>query len=166
MASELARLNDKNDKNVYFPFGENAAGLEEQIKRKNFSLCGNDAVALLRTLKPYIGGNLELRAIHDLDILDKHRALIPAPNPKPGRARVLEWAGPPVGNRRPFKWIPLEFENVTLVFPPGTVLEQRPIIQTLKELVNVCESVLEAFAALKASDQGGANGEGDIPPQS
>jgi hypothetical protein len=146
LASEMARLKGKPDKNVYFPFAENAGALDEMIKKKNFTYCGVDAVALLRALKPYKQGNLELRAIHDLDILDKHRDLLPEPHLKSGSVKGMEWTGPPVDGRRPFRWVPVELKDVTYVFPPGSALEKRPLVDALRELVDLCEGILDSFA--------------------
>ncbi len=79
MACDLVRLNGKRFDNVSFPFAQTASALEQQIKDKNFKRAHPDAVALLRSLKPYKDkGDVALRAIHDLDIMDKHQALLPA----------------------------------------------------------------------------------------
>jgi hypothetical protein len=69
MASEMARKHPKSDSGVHFPFSEDELQLTAQINRKKFDRCGPNAIALLRTLKPYKGGNLKLRALHDLDVL-------------------------------------------------------------------------------------------------
>jgi hypothetical protein len=37
-----------------------------------------DGVQIVRDLEPYHGGKHSLRALHDLDVLDKHKLLIPA----------------------------------------------------------------------------------------
>ena len=153
VASEMARINSKPDKHVYFPFGESASGLEEQIKRKNFTYCGDDAVALLRTFKPYKQGNLELRALHDLDILDKHRALVPEAHVKIGSMQPFEWTGPPVNGERPMRWIPPRLSNLEYIFSPDTPLPDRPIVVALEGLLGLCEGMLETFAALYPSQQ-------------
>ncbi len=75
---ELGRLNGKKDKEVYFPFCKDASKLEQTIRDKNFYRASPKAIALMRSLKPYVGGNVALRYIHDLDILDKHIMLIPS----------------------------------------------------------------------------------------
>jgi hypothetical protein len=77
LANDLVRLAGKNPKEVYFPFARSEDELSEQIKRRNFDRAGPDAVALLKQLCPYKGGNVALRTIHDLDIQDKHQALVP-----------------------------------------------------------------------------------------
>lgn len=78
MAVDAVALNGGNTKNVYFPFAEDANGLEEQIKKKNFDRASAAALKELRALKPYKGGNVALRGLHDLDVTDKHKLIIPA----------------------------------------------------------------------------------------
>jgi hypothetical protein len=76
-AAEVVRSAGGDDKKVSFPFCESEEDLDGMIQRRNFDQAGEEAVALLRTLKPYREGNLALRVIHDINIHDKHRALIP-----------------------------------------------------------------------------------------
>jgi hypothetical protein len=78
MACDLVRLNGQSTKGVYFPFCNSAADLQQAIKDKNFDRASPAAIAEVIKLAPYKGGNDALRAIHDLDIQDKHRAIIPA----------------------------------------------------------------------------------------
>ena len=66
MACELVRLNGNRDDDVAFSFAKSAADLEHAIKSKQSAA----AISLVRALQPYYGGNDQLRAIHDLDILD------------------------------------------------------------------------------------------------
>jgi hypothetical protein len=77
LAVTVVGLNKGNTKNVYFPFAENADELESQIKSKHFDRASAEAVDLLKSLKPFKGGSAALRAIHDLDVMDKHHTLIP-----------------------------------------------------------------------------------------
>lgn len=74
MMSEVARIRNKPD--IKFPFAANKAALEI-ILNKETSKLGEDIVDLVRSLKPFKGGNLALRALHDLDIIDKHKLLLP-----------------------------------------------------------------------------------------
>jgi hypothetical protein len=78
LAAELVRLNGGNDKNVYFPFAENANDIDHMIKKRNMHRASAEVVDLIKSFKPYRGGNAALRGIHDLDIMDKHRMLIPS----------------------------------------------------------------------------------------
>jgi hypothetical protein len=76
-ACDLVRLRGGNDNKVYFPFCDRPEELDEMIRRRNFKRAGPRAVALLHELRPYRNGNVALRAIHDLDVQDKHHSLIP-----------------------------------------------------------------------------------------
>lgn len=65
-----------NTKGVYFPIADKADTLDDAIKDKKFSRATPEAQALLRSLRPYRGGDRALRALHDLDVVDKHKDLI------------------------------------------------------------------------------------------
>lgn len=151
MASELARLNARSDKNVYFPFAESQDKLQTAIKSKSFDFAGADAVALLESFAPYRGGNDLLRAIHDLDIRDKHTALIPAGS----FAEVqVNWTTTPnddgVTSTLTFR-ANVDNDSISYMFPPETPFEGKPIIETLEDLATAVEGVLDAFAGLVAS---------------
>jgi len=166
MASELARLNDKSDKHVYFPFSEDQPSLKDQIKNKNFKRCGDEAVALLETFQPYRNGNEDLRAIHDLDVLDKHRALVPEPSVDFETIRAHEFVGEAFVKKgkltRKVRFTEPRVSGVTLVFPTDSALADRPVVPALKDLVNLCEGVLEAFATLKLDNQEWVDSHGDL----
>jgi hypothetical protein len=146
MASDLAVAVSGTSNGVYFPFAAKADELDGQIKRKRFELCGSDAVDILKTLQPYKGGNVELRAIHDLDILDKHQAVLPNPQPK-HKVFELKFERDASGQDLACVEVPTVPE-VELVFAKNTGLDGRELIQTLKELVELCETILERFVAL------------------
>ncbi|RWD85114.1 hypothetical protein [Mesorhizobium sp.] len=76
LACDLVRLNNKSAKGVHFPFAENAEELDGQIKRKHFDRATPDVVELLRSFKPFKGGNLLLRAMHDIDVATKHDTIL------------------------------------------------------------------------------------------
>jgi hypothetical protein len=140
MASALARANSNSDKGVHFPFSEGQDGLDDMIGRKHFRRCGEPAIALLRSLRPYRGGNDDLRALHDLDLRDKHRALVP--EVASHIQASVDWTigGPSAGS---------EF-NYLFAFPKDTEFAHREIVAVSEYLVEMCESILEAFAALQA----------------
>ncbi len=142
MSSEMARLNGHSDKNVHFPFADTLAEFEKAIKNKNFKKCGDDAVSLLNTLKPYRGGNEHLRALHDLDIQDKHQALIPTHSTMDfdfDKELVID--GPAVSAG-------LAVSDVVLTFPPNGPLDGLPLAETLENLVHLVEGILDSFETL------------------
>ena len=77
MAVDLVVLNGKSPKRVYFPFANSESELDKQIKDKNFDRTSPTAIAELKKLQPYKGGNRLLRGLHDLDVMDKHQLILP-----------------------------------------------------------------------------------------
>ncbi len=77
LACDLVRSAGGSTKGVYFPFAEREADLPEMIRKRNFQRAGAGAVRLLREIRPFPSGNTLLRGLHDLDILDKHKSLVP-----------------------------------------------------------------------------------------
>lgn len=162
LAVAVVGLNDKSPRGVYFPFCENVDDLEVMIKRRNFHRASPEALDLLRSLKPYPGGNDALRGLHDLDNLDKHNKLIAV-------LHMVNITHLKVGN--------LTIENGLIGAPDGARLivmprfaieadapkpirlglaatfgggpfNQGPIVPTLKGLANLCFGIGEAFEAL------------------
>jgi hypothetical protein len=142
MASELCRRNGQSDKDAYFPFAEREADLNKMVKRKNFHLAGEAAVRLLHEYAPYTGGNLELRALHDLDIQDKHRTLIFTPG-EIARLRVT-WSVGGDGSFEPQS----EIGPFTLFMPKDSALAGREAVKTLEDLMELTTSIVEAFKIL------------------
>ena len=62
---------------VCFPFSRNADDLECALIRANVARAGESAVDLIRAWEPYVGGSAGLYELHRLDIIDKHRSIIP-----------------------------------------------------------------------------------------
>ncbi len=104
LANDLVALSGSQPKKVYFPFGDSASGFEDQMKEK-MKQAPPDIQAIVRTFAPYHGGNEVLRALHALDIGDKHVAIMTAqasaatpplpmgrrtvgPSPLPGYTRI------------------------------------------------------------------------------
>jgi hypothetical protein len=136
---------DANVERVYFPFCRGAEDLETTIRLRQFHRAGERAVELLRGLKPYRGGNAALRAIHDLDIQDKHSALVFAKTRVaiPIISKLNDDGTPHIS----FPRNPRATWKVTVIFPPGSVLAGQEIIPTLHQLVELALGVVEAFRA-------------------
>ena len=77
LVCDLVTINGKSAKEVYFPFCATAAELPRIIRDRRIYRAGPDVVAYIESLKPYTGGNIALRCIHNLDITDKHHTLLP-----------------------------------------------------------------------------------------
>ena len=144
LACDLVRKGGGNVNGVYFPFCDKPEDLTEVLKRRNFHRAGSKAIALLKDLEPYRGGNVALRAIHDLDIEDKHRALIPTvANVTTQSFMVVEIDGNIAAQP-----VPDSGPNTTFTFPAGYDFAGKEIITTLHELIELTTGVVEAFAAL------------------
>ncbi len=148
MACDLVRLNGLNANGVHFPFSETPKDLPEMIKRRKFFRAGPEAVELLKKMRPYRGGQEALRAIHDLDIQDKHKELIP---------QFLSFVGPMIkmervqGQREVKLTVlrdTLNKTEVKVVFPPGSVLEGKELVPTLHDLVELTVIIVESFKGL------------------
>jgi len=148
MASALAIRNEKSSDDVYFPFAGSEGDLDLMISKRNFDRTGDAAVKLIKELKPYKGGNLELRAIHDLNIRDKHQELIVE--------RPLSTASGPILDFQPEdgSGIKLMQDSVTtsvkLIFPKDCALADQELISTLKQLVELATGIVKSFEALGA----------------
>jgi hypothetical protein len=111
------------------------------VRRKNFHRAGSEAVSVLESLEPYTGGSTALRALHDLDIQDKHHTIIPV--------AVLGSVGVFVNivDGSP-KIVPADSAPPVLAFPKDTAFPDQPVIPTLHELVKLVSGILDTFEAI------------------
>lgn len=160
LAGDIVRLNGKSAADVYFPFCENADFLDQMIKRRKFHRASPEAVDLLKSMAPYKGGNTLLRALHDLDVMDKHQLIVPvsATTHVRGLSSTYSHGG----------YVSIPHANVPGVMriAPGGVttgtvetkvvfsqdapapLPGRRVIKTLQEMSEVVAKIIEDFAAL------------------
>jgi hypothetical protein len=151
LACDVVRANGGTTKDVYFPFAKDATSLEEVIKNR-FGKASPAAQARMRALQPFAGGNSELRALHDLDIQDKHIELIPeAASVTTPHVRVkADSTGKPVG----FDEGKIEMEivdeppQVVHVFPNGGPAGGEPVIAKLRSLHATVTSIVHDFEAI------------------
>lgn len=71
---------EKDKRDIQFPFCKNKGDFDNELNNKPIRLAGGSMLNAIRNLKPYHGGNAALYGIHALDIIDKHRILIPVAN--------------------------------------------------------------------------------------
>lgn len=174
LAGDLVRINGQSAKGVHFPFARDAAGLEEQIKNKKVYLAAPDVVDMIRALAPYKAGNHALRALHDLDLVDKHQLLLPViqgaslpdlelnfvndvyfrrpPNVPtlidvgPNGYLFSAKAGEGIGDQR--KMIGASIGALPeVLFGPETPFPKSRVLPTLNQLADLTEGIVEAFAA-------------------
>lgn len=174
LACDLVRLNNKSDKDVYFPFCWDASKLEEMIQRRNIHRAAPDVVDLIRSLKPYKDGNPLLRGIHDLDIADKHHALIPFAGAALQATQSLNFAkgwyvqrrvedvhirnvrdGTVLETNVPIGFIASEHDPIfQLTFAPIDPFPSEPVSETLTNLSKLIASIIQTFEThLQRGDQ-------------
>ncbi len=165
---DLVRINNKNPDNVYFPFCSSAADLPHAIRKRNVHRAGRDVVQAIESLKPYKGGNVVLRLIHDLDIADKHQALLPVlsgvslplgklfgtnlPDNVGNWQSLIDHDGQMIIGTEDYLKIPLGTELparffLALDFGPGVGF--RPVIEGLHELAHEANRVFQALTSLR-----------------
>lgn len=145
MACELVRINNESDKGVHFPFADSVDRIDDQIKEKKFSRAGADAVELLKEFAPYKGGNVRLRAIHDLDVSDKHRAVL-----ETQKSIRVEISGSYDLDDLSRHSISIEASTIEHFFSPDSALADLPVIPTLNDLVALVEKIVDGFELLVA----------------
>jgi hypothetical protein len=64
------------DEDTQFPISRDLARFEAVIPRR-LAGASDKAIEAIKDLKPYKGGNHVLWAVHELDIIDKHRLIVP-----------------------------------------------------------------------------------------
>lgn len=143
MACALVRENGGSDKDVYFPFADGKDRLEARIKAKNFDRAGAAAVGLLKQFRPYRGGDAALRAVHDYNVMDKHRAFIPTRYQFETRTVIG-----PINDQgeRPIA-VAVPPESIKLLFDGGP-FDGDEIVPTLENLAELAHGVVEAFTLL------------------
>lgn len=175
LACDLVALAGHSTKGVYFPFCESADELVGMIKRRNVHRASKEAVKLFHSMEPYRGGNVKLRLIHDMDIRDKHSAIIVALGaagteilkdiPDIAEDAMKSFSSAILGDNQmlvmmPKAWsppvgteLPLKFGVIFGQFyQKGCPLQGNEVVTTLHGLVQEVKSVIEAFAALYPED--------------
>lgn len=158
LAVEAVSLSGGNPKNVYFPFATDEDNLDDRIKSKNFHRASAEAIDLLKSFKPHSAGNELLRAIHDLDITDKHHLMIPTaegaiiPYVKIGTNSFsnLKVSSSIADIAYPKSVTPIIVGHAEcqIIFDPDGPIRHADVVPSLREMLQLCQSIVEAFAAL------------------
>ncbi|POC57377.1 hypothetical protein CRN32_06235 [Vibrio vulnificus] len=172
LATELVEHAGQDAKNVYFPFGNDADGLDQMIKKRRIDKAGQGVVDIVRDLKPYTGGNKLLRSLHDLDITDKHKSLVPvahyagiknfqmngASGPMltiqnlhcgPIRDGMVLMSLPPAGNVR----VGQSFNpSLKLCLDEDVIERDEELVETMHKYVDMVEDILQRFKDLVAKE--------------
>lgn len=159
MACDVVRLAEPNAAmdSVYFPFAKTAGDLDKMIE-KRFGDAPDEAKDLVRHFKPYPGGNDVLRGIHELDIIDKHQALLPTagyirhPTGGVSPGDLTTPSEPVKGffdpHQRPGIALGVSPVEFSLVFPNQGPFEGRELIPTLENVIQDFARVVDAFETL------------------
>lgn len=137
MATDLVRNRGNMSAKAYFPFAASESELDEQIKKKNFHLAGEESVLLLKRFAPYPEGNKALRELHDLDIQDKHKELINHNVSTISQEIMFGKNGPEL--------MPGSNATASFVFNKDTIFADQKVIPTLQQLVQLILSILDEF---------------------
>ena len=168
LACDLVRLNGQSAENVYFPFCLKRDNFEATIKKRHIDRAAPEVVDIIRTLDPYEGGFFNLRAIHDLDITDKHIQIIPIyhcvnipyssfADHFPSDTNWFTVLSTPT--ERVKDGMELFYTAITdqikvnqdlniafdIAFADGQPLERQPIIPTLFQFVSAVEGIIKMF---------------------
>lgn len=174
LANDLVALSGLRPKKVYFPFGKDAASFENELKVKMRE--APDAIKdIVRSLKPYIGGNELLRAMHDLDIGDKHIAILKMAHAGLTGSLPVKKTGshslPTGGGRLIFEIDPDAVETISIdmtgftddpgykiigkivgsevkcIIGPGFPLAGNPVVKVLNKMGDLAQSIVKTFEA-------------------
>lgn len=171
--TEKHAKSDGERRNIQFPITSSEAALRDSVLPGLPSRVSQDFANALASLKPYRdGGNLLLCAIHDLDVMDKHKLLIPTGNFTKIDSAMLQRLVPDfpsglidcgagnclrdvVWRVRPMTWTQRRKAKI----PPSNIIEQelnvpveiiisdidpaKPAIQILQELIDLTRSAIE-----------------------
>ncbi|PZU05997.1 hypothetical protein [Sphingomonas sp.] len=163
LACACAIAQGESPDHTQFPILLKETGLEQKL-RKDLVKAGPVAIDLVGALAPTPLGNPMLAALHELDIIDKHRLILPVACTMDVAIQVGVFEGLPVvtarGGTAPpertscFVPAPKGYEACIahdfsftgdVVFPAGTPLAGQPCVETLYELSAVVADIVIAF---------------------
>ncbi|WP_406851512.1 hypothetical protein WEU32_07815 [Brevundimonas sp. BH3] len=147
LAVQLVNSVSPGTRSVHFPFATNADQLEEMIVSKKFDRAGADAVALLRKWQPFTGGNADLRGLHDLDLRDKHNAIIPVAMMISTPKVTADTSDFHLGIVR-VKLVDGSNPEITEVFPEDTPFPGEEVVGTLRRLHEMATAIVADFRAI------------------
>jgi hypothetical protein len=173
--TEKHAKSDGERRNIQFPITSTEAALRDSIVPGLPSRVSQEFADALTSLKPYRdGGNLLLCAIHDLDVMDKHKLLVPTGNFTKINSSMIQRLVPDfpsglincgVGNGyrdvvwgvNPMTWTQRRKAKI----PPSNIIEQelnvpveivlsdidptKPALQILQELIDVTKATIETL---------------------
>ena len=159
----ITKGNPKDIGGVQYPFCSSKAELSENIRKRRLGHIGRDFLSVIEETAPYPGGNDGLRAIHDLDIMDKHRTLVPTvsivsidwPVKIQTGSQQFQSGVTKDGQRliifpRIFSPLPIGSRikaNFSIIFGVESVFQGRDVAQQLEACLGAVEFILSRFRA-------------------
>jgi len=166
---DAVRLNKKNTKNVRFPFANSKETLSKQLKESYIKKAGADVANFIKQVRPYPGGNDGLYELHILDIVDKHRMLVPTASSSTidlsrlsteanstTRTQLANWKTGVIDGQMavamPLAWSPKIGTNINAKYTLGFHIPEHhngyDILDYLREIKGIVKSIVEAIEAI------------------
>lgn len=147
LAVQLVNRVSPGTRGVHFPFAIDAVRLEEMIVSKRFDRAGADTVALLRKWQPFSGGNIDLRGLHDLDLRDKHNAIIPVATMVSTPEVMADTTDFDSGVVR-IKLVEGSSPTIEQLFPDDTPFAGAEVVGTLRRLHEMATAIVSDFRGI------------------
>jgi hypothetical protein len=146
-----------------FPFSNNRKELISTLKSGKIKIAGSWIIDLIiNEIKPYKGGNEPLYALHNLDIMDKHKLLIPIAaitrllgvnteddrgNRFHGMNFVIRQGGKinAISGGTNFKITNYGQPSFDIFFDKGQIFEGKPVFPTLHQLSQLVSGIVQAI---------------------
>lgn len=167
LACSLVERAGKSTNNVYFPFAKSQTELSTAIRNRNIYKAGQDVVQIIRDeIRPYKTGNHALWALHKLDVIDKHKLIIPlidiveiknvvAIDERNNQVHIssIKASGPNKTMNLVSMGRVVKFEhdpNATfgIFFQPGQLFEGEPVVSVLNHLSQMVLGIVNRFEHL------------------
>jgi hypothetical protein len=164
LACSLVEKMGKSTNNVYFPFAKSQTELSAAIKNRNIYKSGKEVVQIIKDeIRPYKTGNYFLWALHKLDIVDKHKLIIPlidiieikdvvAIDERNNRVHIssIKASGPNktmnlVSMGRVVKFEHNPKATFGIFFQPGQLFEGEPVVPILNHLSKMVFGIVNRF---------------------
>jgi hypothetical protein len=162
------------DRSTKFPFYQTRSELVGAIETGNLKAAPEICHVIIDDIKPYRGGNDLLYGLHDLDITDKHKLLIPivsivelrgasGEDDCGGRFKDLNFFITQRGrinaisSTKNLKITNYGQPSFEICFDKGEVFEDKPVIPTLHQLWQLVSGILEKFERAVLAETTSAN---------
>jgi hypothetical protein len=156
LASSLSARNGMPDnREAYFPIFQSGRYLAIGLESKKWLSPAERSI--IKTLKPYRGGNELLWSLHQLDIMRKHRRLIGV-EPTPAFFRIAGQSVQPImsgwirtHNKTQLAFIskgarqPQITRTFTVTIDEPGMAERKPLVAALYEFAGLAESIIKLF---------------------